>query len=1201
MADRNLVLQFLITLRDQASEGMQRIGAGVDGIRNAVSAALEPLRSFGGLMAAAIGIGGAKEVIDRADAFTSLSNQLRIAAKDEADYQGSLAAVTAIAKEANSEIGSTASLYGKVKQSAADLSLSQQQVADVTTAVAKGMQLSGADAAAAAGATQQFTQALASGVLRGDEFNSVIEASPALIKAIADGLGVAVGDMRKMAEAGQLTSDRVVTALLTQKSAIDEVYGKLPQTVGQAMGQLDNAATLFIGKLNEQTSATQTLGSGLKFMAENMDLVVSVMGAGFAAAMLKGTVAMGQSVQASIAARAAARDHALAEAARQREILASAQAQVAATQAAYNRALAEQRLAQQIVTAMQAELGYGVTETELAAARTRGAAAAQAATAATQRYTAAQAALAALQGPAAASAGLFSRALGFLAGPGGLILMAVSAFGLLYSAFSKQKPVTDELAQSTEQYAESLKKMGMAQAQVELSRVNDALIEQRQRVQEAQQAYQQAANTERDWILITEDRGGILGKTTRIVSDASEIERLRAERLAQVETETQKLAAMEERRTAALAALNAKQQESTGKIGETIGALLQQVAGLDQTGARIAAYAKHVDTLSKAHLAETTALLEKAKAEKNVAEVARLTVQLAEQRAKAAKDAAELARGEATAAQLKVTALEKLYQVQGALTPQNAESLRTAREAAAAKTAEAAAAEALAAQLRNVAESERNGVAAKERMAIEAEKSVQAARNQSAAIQDVANATLSGIRADIDKAKVLGLTSVAQQKTIELAKAEAEWAKVVAAAKQAEIEAQIAANQAKMAALAAAGLQTEESKKEYAALALKNAVLGIESENLKKNAETKETAAKSAAVNTQATQANTAATAENTEATEQAAESAGNLAGVVASLIDYWRQKTAALSEATKALFEFNAGLSKINPQAGRESMGGISDEAAKASQKIGELTAFVRQMDQQMLFSTNSVGRYMDMIQRAGAMAERSYYEQKLQAEQLEEALKKIGETGGSSFASLDAAMQYVNGTAKVTQESLYLLSEQDMDQLTSAIDGANQKLREMQEEAQSAKDKLAELDAQIAEAQGDKDRADRLKLELEQQRALAEVEKKLTEARALGERELIALYEEQKRKLAELYTLKERNLDQDQRNNQNSSDRSNRSSGSTTTTTTTASSRSGGGATISPSFNFPNAIVVDRRAVEELTRQHILPVLKDIERRSR
>ena len=205
MAGTSVVVELWLKGRDLASGAIDRVRDAVGGLSDSVSAALGPLRSFAGLIAAAVGVGGAREIIDRADAYTNLSNQVRVASKSEEDYQESMRAVGAIAKDTNGDLNSTAQLYGKVKQNAESLGISQQQIADVTAIVTKCMQLSGAETAAAAGATLQFTQALGSGVLRGEEFNSVLEASPALIKSIADGLGVTVGEMRGLAEAGQLT------------------------------------------------------------------------------------------------------------------------------------------------------------------------------------------------------------------------------------------------------------------------------------------------------------------------------------------------------------------------------------------------------------------------------------------------------------------------------------------------------------------------------------------------------------------------------------------------------------------------------------------------------------------------------------------------------------------------------------------------------------------------------------------------------------------------------------------------------------------------------------------------------------------------------------------------------------------------------------------------------------------------------------
>ena len=704
MADRNLALQLLITARDQASAGLDRIRGGLSAIGSAVSEALAPLKTFTGLIGAAIGVGGAKELVDRADSFTRLSNQLRVASQGEQDYRDSLGATVAVAKSANAALDSTAALYGKIKQNADDLNISQRQVADVTETVAKGMQLSGASTEAASGATLQFTQALASGVLRGDEFNSVMEASPALIKAIADGLGVTVGEMRALAEAGQLTSSRIVQALLSQKQAIDDTYGKLPQTAGQAFQQLDNAATLFAGRLNEQLGATRALGDGLGFLANNLDAVAALIGAGLAAAVARGTTSLVQHTQATLAARAAVQEQAVAAAQQTAANVAAAEGHVAAAQAAYNQAAAEQRAALAMAAQIEATFGLVAGEEAIAAARAQATAAANAAAAASQRYAAAQAALNALQAPAAASAGLFARTLGFLAGPGGLVLAAVAGFTALYALFAKGKPATDAIAQSTEQYAASLRKLTAAQTQVELDKINQVIAEQRQQVNAARSAYDQAANSQKGWVAVTEDLGPVLGEVTRVISDSAEIARVQAERQAALDAATATLAETEQRRAAVLNELDAKQQTVSAGTAGLVVAALQQATAMDKAAKSTQDYRKYLDERTNAEQKATQAALEQATAEQNLNEVERLTIQLAQQRADAAQKQAQLAQLEATAAQLKVRALEQQQAAQGKLSIADAAALEQARQLVEVKQAEASAATAVAAQLRQQAE-----------------------------------------------------------------------------------------------------------------------------------------------------------------------------------------------------------------------------------------------------------------------------------------------------------------------------------------------------------------------------------------------------------------------------------------------------------------------------------------------------------------
>ncbi|MBN0091385.1 tape measure protein, partial [Pseudomonas aeruginosa] len=134
-------------------------------------------------------------------------------------FSQSMDAVYSVAQNARSSLEGTAELYQRIAASAGDLGVNQQQVVQVTQNISKAMSASGVSAAAAEDALVQLGQAFASGVLRGQELNSVLEQAPGLAQAVANGLGVAVGDLRKLGEQGKLTSKQVFEAILSQTRA----------------------------------------------------------------------------------------------------------------------------------------------------------------------------------------------------------------------------------------------------------------------------------------------------------------------------------------------------------------------------------------------------------------------------------------------------------------------------------------------------------------------------------------------------------------------------------------------------------------------------------------------------------------------------------------------------------------------------------------------------------------------------------------------------------------------------------------------------------------------------------------------------------------------------------------------------------------------------------------------------------------------
>ena len=194
----------------------------------------------------------AGSAITAADDYTRLNSQLRLVTKNEQELAETNEKLFQIAQDTRSAFGPVVELYARAARSTENLNLSQSALFSITTSVNQAMQISGATSTEANSAVLQFTQALQSGVLRGEEFNSISENGARLLKALAEGMGVPIEAMRSMAEAGELTRDRIISALLSQSDTIDAEFSKLERTVDQSLTQLKNSFTKALAQTNTQ-------------------------------------------------------------------------------------------------------------------------------------------------------------------------------------------------------------------------------------------------------------------------------------------------------------------------------------------------------------------------------------------------------------------------------------------------------------------------------------------------------------------------------------------------------------------------------------------------------------------------------------------------------------------------------------------------------------------------------------------------------------------------------------------------------------------------------------------------------------------------------------------------------------------------------------------------------------------------------------
>ncbi|MCR4029177.1 phage tail tape measure protein, partial [Enterobacter hormaechei] len=263
-----------------------------NGGRQAAAASRETQRALADLTgqlnsakASAVGLAGAfagayatGHLISLADEWSSVNARLKQASKSSDDFKESQRALMDISQRTGTAFSDNASLFARSAASMREYGYSSEEVLKVTEAISTGLKLSGASTSEASSVITQFSQALAQGVLRGEEFNSVNENGDRVIRALASGMGVARKDLKAMADQGQLTADKVVPALISQLGALQDEYSAMPQTVASATTKIENAFLAWVGGANEATGATSALTGALNAISDNINTVASAAG-----------------------------------------------------------------------------------------------------------------------------------------------------------------------------------------------------------------------------------------------------------------------------------------------------------------------------------------------------------------------------------------------------------------------------------------------------------------------------------------------------------------------------------------------------------------------------------------------------------------------------------------------------------------------------------------------------------------------------------------------------------------------------------------------------------------------------------------------------------------------------------------------------------------------------------------------------------
>lgn len=254
----------------ETSSASETVAHNVEGLRTGFSALTGAL--------AALGIGvTAQEMAQTTDNYKNLIATLKIAVGEYGNLEQALDDVIAVAIRTNSNLEATAKLYSKLLKAGKEYKITQKDALQLTETINMAIQVSGTSAEAAEAALYQLNQAIGSGILRGEEYASVLEQAPRIIEAIADGLGVTVGRLKEYADNGKLSTDVVTKALLSQSQAITSEFSKFPLTIGKSTENLKTAWMVYLGELDRTHGISERVANAIKYIAENLDQLVTTL------------------------------------------------------------------------------------------------------------------------------------------------------------------------------------------------------------------------------------------------------------------------------------------------------------------------------------------------------------------------------------------------------------------------------------------------------------------------------------------------------------------------------------------------------------------------------------------------------------------------------------------------------------------------------------------------------------------------------------------------------------------------------------------------------------------------------------------------------------------------------------------------------------------------------------------------------------
>lgn len=583
---------------------MGRLEAGLNRTERSLSSIEGTMSSLTGVAKALIAALSVQQVGAYAQAWQDLSNKLANAVRDSVPPFETLADVTErvfdISQKTRSGLDATATLYARLERSTRSYGVSVEDITRLTTIINQGFVVSGSTAEEASNAIIQLAQGLASGALRGDEFNSVNEQGNRLMIALADSMNVSIGALRNMAAEGKLTTDVIVNGLLSQGDKIGQEFAKTTATISQSLEIANNNITKFFGENATVKTGVKIFSDSVISLSENLDvlsatltIVAGVMGARYVGALTMAT-------SAKIADIAASRQQVVAD-------NQTAQAALVAANSVQRKALADKEAALSSLALAQAE--YNVAKGSaaemlamdaLVAAKTRDTTASLALAEAETAQAAASARAATAARAASVGIGMARRALALIGGPAGAAMLAAGAIFYFWQKAQQAKEEAIAFADGLDKLNAAMNAMSNTQLRGAIADANNSIRAQKEAVADLQSEVDSLRDRYQNFTPAAQKVAESMGQGTDFARQQAEVSDELARKTRDLEAAKDKLSRTEETASEATRTLTNNMLTAMGVHDQ----LIEKSWSLEQVqGAVAKAFGETADEINRANQA----------------------------------------------------------------------------------------------------------------------------------------------------------------------------------------------------------------------------------------------------------------------------------------------------------------------------------------------------------------------------------------------------------------------------------------------------------------------------------------------------------------------------------------------------------------------------------------------------------------------